>query len=125
MVPVHQFVDGFNKGDSKSAVAACADRASIIDDFPPHEWQGGGACAAWLKDYEADAKKNGITDFVVTLDKPRHLDVSGDRAYAVIPANYTFKKNGKPMKQDGSTFIFALQKGSTGWRIAGWAWEDH
>ena len=25
MVPVHQFIDGFNKGDTKSVVAACAE----------------------------------------------------------------------------------------------------
>src|SRR5262252_1605553 len=36
MAPVQQFVDGFNKGDFKSAIAACADMASVIDDFPPH-----------------------------------------------------------------------------------------
>ncbi|TMH33416.1 MAG: hypothetical protein E6H66_12275, partial [Betaproteobacteria bacterium] len=43
MVPVHQFVDGFNKGDIKSALAACAEQTSIIDEFPPHEWHGAGA----------------------------------------------------------------------------------
>ena len=37
MVPVHQFVDGFNKGDIKSALAACADQTSIIDEFAPFE----------------------------------------------------------------------------------------
>ena len=35
MAPVHQLIDGFNSGDMKSAVAACADVASVIDDFPP------------------------------------------------------------------------------------------
>jgi hypothetical protein len=44
MVAVRQFVDGFNKGNTKTALAACADQASIIDEFPPHEWHGAGAC---------------------------------------------------------------------------------
>ena len=35
MAPVHQFVDGFNKGDANSALAACADQVFIIDEFPP------------------------------------------------------------------------------------------
>ncbi|MDQ3175311.1 MAG: hypothetical protein M3Q91_16640 [Acidobacteriota bacterium] len=35
MVPVHQFVDGFNKGNTKTAAAASADQTSIIDEFPP------------------------------------------------------------------------------------------
>src|SRR3954466_3302474 len=47
MKPVHQFIDGFNKGDAKSAIAACADEASIIDEFSPYEWHGAGACSTW------------------------------------------------------------------------------
>ena len=122
MVPVHQFVDGFNKGDTATALAACADQTSIIDEFPPHEWHGSGACSTWAQDYEADAKKNGITDGIVILGKPRSVEVTADRAYLVFPADYTYKKNGKPMKEIGSTFVFALQKGNAGWRITGWAW---
>ncbi|MGD1098644.1 MAG: nuclear transport factor 2 family protein [Bryobacteraceae bacterium] len=122
MVPVHQFVDGFNKGDVKTAVAACADQTSIIDEFPPHEWHGAGACTNWANDYDADSKKNGITDGIVTLSEPRHIDITADRAYVVVPANYTFKKKGKLVKETGSMFTFALQKGEAGWRITGWAW---
>jgi hypothetical protein len=94
LAPVHQFVDAFNKGDTKTAAAVCSDQTSIIDEFPPHEWHGAGACAKWMSDYDADAKKNGITDGVVTLSAPRHVDVTSDTAYVVVPANYEFKKKG-------------------------------
>lgn len=67
LATVHQFVHGFNKGDTKVLLAACADQTSILDEFPPHEWHGTGACAKWVSDFDADAKKNGITDGVVTL----------------------------------------------------------
>jgi hypothetical protein len=80
------------------------------------------ACKTWLNDYEAHAKANAITDGAVTIDKPWHLDVSGDRAYVVVPANYTYKEKGKPMKETGSAFMFTLQKGANGWPITGWAW---
>jgi hypothetical protein len=122
MVPIHQFVDGFNKGDVKSALAACAEETSIVDEFPPHEWHGAGACAKWADDYDATAKKAGITDGVVTLHKPRHVDVTGDRAYVVVPSDYAFKKNGKPVKETKAAFAFALHKGAAGWRITGWSW---
>jgi len=55
MTPIHQFVDGFNEGDAKRALAACAEQTSIIDEFPPHEWHGQGACATWANDFVADA----------------------------------------------------------------------
>jgi hypothetical protein len=125
MVAVRQFVDGFNKGDTKMALAACADQASIIDEFPPHEWHGAGACANWMNDYDADAKKNGITDGIVTLRTPKHLEITADRAYVVIPSNYSFKRNGKPVQEVGSMFTFALQKSVAGWRITGWAWAKN
>jgi hypothetical protein len=101
MASVHQFVDAFNKGDAKTAAAACTDQTSIIDEFPPHEWHGAGTCAKWMNDYDADARKNGITDGIVTLGKTRHLDITADRAYVVVPADYTFKKQGKPVKETG------------------------
>jgi hypothetical protein len=125
LAPVNQFVDGFNKGDTKMAVAACADETSILDEFPPHEWHGTGACAKWLSDFDTDAKKNGITDGVVTLGKASHVDINSDYAYVVIPANYAFKQKGKPVSEVGSIITLSLQKSSTGWLITGWAWAKH
>jgi hypothetical protein len=122
MAAVTRFVDGFNKGDTRALSAACASETSIIDEFPPHEWHGTGACRAWARDYNANAKKQGITDGVVTLSKPSHLDVTGDRAYVVVPSNYTWKEKGKPMKEEGSSFTFALQKLGPSWRLIGWSW---
>jgi hypothetical protein len=125
LAPVHQFVDGFNKGDTKTAVAACADQTSILDEFPPHEWHGTGACAKWIGDFDADARKNGITDGTVTLGNPTHVDVTADRAYVVTPANYAFKLKGKPVTETGSIITLALQKSANGWRITGWSWAKH
>lgn len=122
MTAVNGFVDGFNKGDTKALKSSCAAQTSIIDEFPPHEWHGTGACAAWARDYNTNAKKQGITDGVVTLTKPTHVDVTGDRAYVVIPSNYTWKEKGKPMKEEGSSFTFALQKMGPSWKLVGWSW---
>jgi len=125
MKSVQQFADAFNKGDTKTAAAVCADQTSIIDEFPPHIWHGAGACAKWMSDYDADAKKNGITDGLVTLNAPKHLDLNGDHAYVVIPADYTYKQNGKAVKETGSTFTVVLQKTAAGWRIAAWTWSKN
>jgi hypothetical protein len=102
--------------------AACADQTSILDEFPPHEWHGAGACARWLNDFDADAKKNGITNGVVKLRKASHVDINSDYAYVVVPANYTFEQKGKAVSEVGSIITLSLQKSPTGWRITGWAW---
>ncbi|HTH64321.1 MAG TPA: nuclear transport factor 2 family protein [Gemmatimonadales bacterium] len=125
MATVNRFVDAFNKGDTTTIRAVCADPASIIDEFPPHEWHGAGACSRWMSDYNTDAEKNGITDGIVTLGTPLHVDISTDRAYVVAPANYTYKKRGAQVQEIGSMFTLVLQKGATGWLITGWAWAKH
>jgi ketosteroid isomerase-like protein len=125
LASVHQFIDGFNKGDTKAMLAVCADQTSIIDEFPPHEWHGTGACAKWISDFDIDAKKNGITDPVVTAHDPWHVDITADRAYVVMPVNYTLKQKGKPVTEVGSVITLTLQKFQSGWRITGWAWAKH
>ena len=121
MARVHQFIDG----DTKTSMAACAPEAAIVDEFPPHEWQGPGACLNWNRDYRAYNKANGITDTIATIGSPRHVDITGDRAYVVVPATYTYKKRGQQVKESGSVFTVALRKGATGWRITGWAWAKN
>ena len=123
--PAHEFIDSFNKGDTKGAVAACADAVAIVDEFAPFAWHGTGACATWMKDYDTDAARRGITDGLVTLGTPLHVDVDGDRAYVVIPSRYAFKLKGKAVKETGSLFTFAMLKGRYGWRIVGWSWAKN
>lgn len=119
MKTVNQFVGGFNKADSKAMLVTCAHQASIIDDFAPHTWQ---SCSAWWNDYNSWAKKDGAADGIVTLGDPKHVDITGDRAYVVVPATFAYKQNGKPMKQDGAMWTLVLQKSTAGWRITAWTW---
>ena len=95
IAPVRQFVEAFNKGDAKAMAAVCEEQISIIDEFPPHEWHGAGGVAAWMTDFDADAKKNGITDAIVTVAAPKHVDIAGDRAYVVVPADTCTSKTAR------------------------------
>jgi hypothetical protein len=124
MATVKQYMDGFNKGDKDAMTEACAAQASIIDEFPPHAWQGATACANWWNDYVAFAKKNGVTNENIPLREPSHTEITGDRAYVVVPTILTYKQHGKPGTEAGAVWTFALQKVSAGWRITGWAWAQ-
>src|SRR6185312_14964980 len=64
---VRQWVESLNKGDTKTAIAACAEQTSIVDEFPPHEWHGDGACARWVTELDAYNQKLGLTNSIVTL----------------------------------------------------------
>jgi ketosteroid isomerase-like protein len=120
---LNQLVDAASKGDTKTFLAGMTDEMSIIDEFAPYEWHGPGTCAKWLADFDADNKARGITSTVISIGKPRHVDVTGDRAYVVVPAGYTYTQNGKAKKQSGATWTVTLQKGKEGWRVTGWCWS--
>jgi ketosteroid isomerase-like protein len=120
-----KFDIAFNAGDTKTAFSLCSNNAVIIDDPPPHVWQGANACQTWLNDLTAYDKKAGITEENVTIGAPWQLSVTGDRAYAVFPATYTHKTHGKPVVESGAVWTMALQKTSSGWIITGWAWSQH
>jgi ketosteroid isomerase-like protein len=122
MAAVRQYVDGFNKDDVKAMAVTCAAPASIIDGLPPHVWSGPTACEDWHRDVIAAGEREGAAGYFITLGEPWHVDVSGDRAYVVVPATMTFKVHGKQTTQSGSIFTVALRKLPEGWRISGWAW---
>jgi hypothetical protein len=124
MLVVRNWVTGFNSGDTKSAIAACADQTLIIDDFPPHEWHGVGACSNWFRDFQTISRSDGITDPSIRAGKPWHIDVSAGVAYVVAPTTLSFQRTGKSVKDQGILTV-TLGSDASGWRITGWVWSDH
>jgi ketosteroid isomerase-like protein len=120
MSVVHQWIDALDKGDMKTFVGLCSEHTVILDDMSPYQWQGEGACANWW----SDASKNTeITDISVAVGKPLQIYITDGHAYVVTRDSVAYRMGGKPMKQTGAIHTFALQKGSSGWRISGEAWS--
>jgi uncharacterized protein (DUF1800 family) len=122
MKPINQFIDSFNKGDTKTAFAAYAPgNVSIIDEFTPHIWIGPKAPQSWAADFDKHAAADGITDPIVKLGKPIRVEADGKTAYVVLPAVYTYKVKGKPMAEKAE-MTYALAKAGGPWMITGWTW---
>lgn len=120
--PIHRFMDAFNKGDAAAAAAAHVENdLVIIDEVPPYVWQGRDAFKSWNRDLASNDQKLGITDEFVTLGETTRVESSGDRAYVVVAAVYTFKQKGVAMREPAQ-MTFSLRKEPTGWRISGWTW---
>ncbi|HEY0649946.1 nuclear transport factor 2 family protein [Phenylobacterium sp.] len=122
MAPINQFIDSFNKGDAAAAEAAHAkDGVMIVDEPAPHLWQGAGAFKAWAADLEKDAKAKGQTDQMVKVSPATREEVTGDRAYVIVPAAYSFKEKGVAMRAEAQ-MTYVLRKGADGWKIQSWTW---
>jgi ketosteroid isomerase-like protein len=122
---VHRYFDNLEKDKLETALKVCDSHVSILDEFPPHEWHGATACADWWKALNAYNDKSGITDGDARLGTPWSVDVTGDRAYLVFPASYTYNQHGKPVKEARAVFTVALKRTPQGWRITAWAWSKH
>jgi ketosteroid isomerase-like protein len=122
MTAVRQYVDAFNNGDAKAMAAACADPMQILDGMSPHVWQGPTAAEDWWRDVLTEGEHLGASGYHIALGEPRHVDVTGDNAYVVVPATMTFDLKGKQVTQTGSLWTVALHKVGTEWRLTAWAW---
>jgi hypothetical protein len=123
IAPIQKFLDSFNKGDSAGAMATHAAGADlvIIDEVPPFIWRGTKAFQAWSAALDSFSKKAGMTEQMVTISAPTRTESSGDSAYVVVPAVYTYKEKGVAMRE-AAQMTFALKKGASGWLIHGWTW---
>jgi len=124
MAVVKAYLADMNKGDVTNFTKLCAPQAIILDDFPPHVWQGANACTEWLNALVAYDAKIGIEPEQLTMGAPRRLSVDGDHAYVVLPAGYKYKLHGKLINETHSVWTIALQKTADGWRVTGWAWAQ-
>jgi hypothetical protein len=122
MTPIRQFVDGFNKGDTKSAFAAYATGdITIVGEFAPHQWTGPNAAQQWAADYDKHATATGVSDGSVKYDAPTHTEIEGDLAYVIVPTVYLYKEHGKAMAEEASaTFVLHQENGA--WKIRSWTW---
>src|SRR5690242_19525796 len=104
---IHTFIAAMNKGDIPAAAATHVAAPSIIDEFPPHHWEGATAFNDWLAAFGADSTARKVTDSKLKPHVAKRLTVEGDHAYVVMPTDYTFKQNGKTMAEYG-TITYAL-----------------
>ena len=118
---VERFVEAWNKNDAATVANLSIESLAIIDEFPPHLWQGPNALVEWGKDYDAESKRIAATDAIVTLSKPTVVEANGSYAYVVVPAVYSFVHNAQ-RSEDKGIITVALRKLGQNWRVAALTW---
>jgi SnoaL-like domain len=119
---IQQFANNLDPKTIDKGLATCDSTTNIIDEFPPYVWN---SCGDWVKAFGEYNEKNGISDADAKVGAPWSVDVEGDRAYAVSPATYTFKQNGKAMKEAHAVLTAAFRKTDSGWKMTAWSWSRH
>jgi ketosteroid isomerase-like protein len=121
LATVRQFGEAINKGDFKTAIEVQAPDVQIIDEVPPHHWQGQGAAMAWLKSWNDFAAANGVSGQTMAWGEDARVEVEGEHAYVTRPGVFSFKRGDAKVSETGMLGA-ALVKTPAGWRITAWTW---
>ncbi len=119
---ISQFSAALHAGDSKAAKTFLTARTVILDDVAPYYWGGANAFENWQTDLAKASTARGMSEEDAMLGAPTRVEVSGDHAYAILPATHTFKMKGRVMREVAQ-LTFTLTKDAGGaWKIVSWAW---
>lgn len=117
------FCTAIMHGDTKGITEAHVDTdVVIINTVAPFIWSGPTAVADWMASMTLYVEDRGITDGSVVYEAPITHVVDGDVAHTVVPAIWSYRERGIPMR-NAATIAFALRNTWAGWRIAGWSWN--
>ena len=94
---------------------------TITDEVPPYLWQGADAFATWAHDLGTTAKAAGIANESVTLGDASRREITGTRAYVIVPATYRFTQSGTKMHETAQ-MTFVVESTGEGWKIAAFTW---
>jgi hypothetical protein len=122
MAMAARVIEAANTGDAKaiaSNVVPDADH-TIIDNFPPFLWKGSDALSQWLEDYGRDMEAAGISDTKSKLGPAKYIRIDGDRAYVAVVDTYTYKRKGKPVREN-LLWTFVASKVGADWKLISWS----
>jgi hypothetical protein len=120
---IRQVTDAFAKLDMKAIKALHVAAPAINDEFAPFHWSGANAFDTWSAALGKSEAAEGISGGQMAIAAPSREVVTGDHAYVVTPATYTFKQKGVTMRETAQ-FTFILNKEASGWKIASWTWTS-
>ena len=121
MQPITKFIAAIDAGDAAATAATMTKSQSITDEFAPYHWVGPNALSQWFAGDVADMKAHDVTDATVAIDKPLTLSITGEHAYAVISATYSYAQKGKKTVEK-AIFTMSLEKTGAGWLIGSWSY---
>jgi ketosteroid isomerase-like protein len=123
MATITRMTEAVNRGDMPTAFAAFTPSPMIVEDLAPYRWQGPGTPQAWVDGMGANAQAHGITTINMKLSPPTRIEITGDRAYAIVPGllSYGLKDGHSEHAQGLITFLLLRTAGD--WKIDSLVWS--
>lgn len=124
MAPVNAVIAALNTGDGSGLRDLYTPDSTVVDEFSPYSWNGATAGSNWFSGFTAYAKQLKLTHPHATAQSVTNYNVTGTRAYIVVPIRFGALIAGKRALEIG-TMTVTLQRGSSGWRIVTQSWATN
>jgi hypothetical protein len=122
LVPLDTLVTGINADDTGVMASAYSAEPTIVDEFPPFQWQGAGAVKKWSKDLRDLVAAAGITQIKLVRRPPTYFHRDGHLAYLCVPMTFSYVLKGSPVSERGAFVLSMVEIEGTGWKISASAW---
>ena len=122
MAPLKILLRAANGDSSADVSKICSKDAVIMDEPPPHRWDGETAAVDWLASLKVQFKDQQVTGARAEFHTVSVYEHSADRAWIVIPTTWTGAQGGRRFEEDGVWSFLVVQSGDA-WKISADSWS--
>lgn len=122
MATINAVLTDTNANDLSRLDSYYTPNAVVVDEFAPYVWTGSQAASQWWAGVEQLNKKLQISGMKAAAQPVRHFDMSGEKAYVVVPLVLSYTYKNKPQKETGTITCTLLNTGGA-WKIATQTWS--
>lgn len=119
---VRRHVTHLNQGDIAAITRDWEAGGTIVDGFPPFQWDGPGPARRWYDDMMTGMKAHGFTRSEFTIDRIVRIATVGDFAYVALDAHANISGTAPVTLETRGVWTFVLLRQSDGWKIRSWSW---
>jgi hypothetical protein len=123
LATIAAFVSTANAGDRRAFLRLFAPEAAMVDNFAPYRFAAPNGPATWYDGFGADMQQSGESDGVISVTAPTYFRVHGDRAWAVVPTGFVYKRKSKRERETGLS-VFTLHRVAGAWKITSFSWAE-
>jgi len=121
LVPIEKVARFIETGDESLLTAFAKKGVVIIENFPPHLFEGDDAVKCWSQKILSWHKPPSDLVLKHRFGSPQDLSVRDDLAFLSLPTHWTISQDGDSFEEDGG-WAFVLVQEDGEWRVRSYGW---
>ena len=121
LAPIEKVAQFIETGDESLLSAFASQGVVIIENFPPHLFEGEDAVKRWSQKILSWHEPPSDLVLKHTFGPPQDLRVDEHLAFVSLPTHWTISEGGDTIEEDGG-WAFVLVRENEEWRVRCYGW---